>query len=405
MALAEQTFRFCMPSTSLLGVGSSKAAGVELKALGASNTLIVTDKVLVKLGVADNMKALLEAAGVHAVIFDGVVPDPTEAAVAEGVKAYQLNKCDALLSLGGGSAHDSAKAIGVVATHGGRISDYAGPNHCKKALPPFVAVNTTAGTGSEVTCIAVISSPDHVKYGVVDLRLIPAVAINDPLLMAGMPPGITAATGMDALTHAVEAYVSTAHNTASDCFALGAIELVARYLRRAVADGQDIEARDKMSYAEFLAGMAFSIASLGLVHAMAHPPGGKLNLPHGVCNAICLPIVCEFNMTANPERYAAVARALGEDVTGLTPLEAAGKGVAAMRQLSKDIGIPSGLAELGVKESDLPVLAEMSMTDPCMPTNPRVASKKDVIELFKLALGEPLAAAAQKQQPPTGGAR
>jgi alcohol dehydrogenase len=396
MALAEQTFGFFMPSISLLGVGSSKAAGMHLKGLGASNTLIVTDKVLVKLGVVENIKALLEAAGVNAIIFDGVEPNPTEATVAQGVKVYLQNKCDALLSLGGGSAHDSCKAIGVVVSHGGKISDYAGPNKCKKALPPFVAINTTAGSGSEVTCIAVITSQDRVKYGVVDWRLMPIVAINDPVLMASMPSGMTAATGMDALTHAVEAYVSVAHNPVSDCCALGAVELVAKYLRPAVANGQNIEARDKMSYAEFLAGMAFNSASLGLVHAMAHQPGGKLNLPHGVCNAICLPIVCEFNMIAIPERYAEVARALGEDVTGLTTMEAAGKGVAAMRQLSKDIGIPSGLAQLGAKESDVPVLAELAMKDPCIFTNPRAASAKDVVELFKLALGEPLAAAAGK---------
>jgi alcohol dehydrogenase len=394
VALAEQTFTFLMPPISLLGVGSSKAAGLQLKSLGATNTLIVTDKVLVKLGVAGTIAAALEEAGVHAVIFDGVEPNPTEGVVAEGVKAYQENKCDSLLSLGGGSAHDSCKGIGVVVTHGGKISDYFGMNTCKKPLPPFVAVNTTAGTGSEVTCVAVVTSVERVKCFVFDWHIMPAVAINDPVLMMGMPAGMTAATGMDALTHAIEAYVSVIHNPVSDQVALGAIELVAKYLRPAVANGQNLEARDKMAYAEFMAGMACNSALLGLVHAMAHQPGGKLNLPHGVCNAICLPIVCEFNMAACPERYADVARAMGENVVGLTPMEAAAKGVAAIRQLSKDVGIPAGLAQLGAKESDVPVLTEMAMKDVCRLTNPRAVSVKDVTELFKLALGTPLAAAA-----------
>lgn len=376
-----------MPRVSLLGLGSSKAAGVQLKGLGATKVLIVTDKVLSKLGVADKIKTQLEATGVQAVIFDGVEPNPTDGNVEEGVKAYQANKCNGLVSLGGGSSHDCCKGIGVVVSHGGKVGDYAlFKTPITKDLPPFVAINTTAGTGAEMTAAAVIVS-DRVKWFLGDSRIMAHVAINDPALHAGMPRSVTAATGMDALTHAVEAYVSLSHNPMADALALGAIVLVTKYLRPAVANGQNMEARDKMCYAEFMAGAAFNSAHLGLVHGMAHQPGARFGLPHGICNAICLPIVCEYNLIACPERFANVAKAMGEDITGLTPMEAGAKAVAAIRKLSKDVGIPSGFAELGAKESDIPILTETAMKDVDIYSNPRTVNAKDVAELFKLALG------------------
>ena len=387
MALADQVYGFYIPNVSLMGVGSSKEAGPQAKALGATKALIVTDKVLNQLGVAARIKGQLEEAGVKAVVFDGAEPNPTDTNVRDGLKAYEQNRCDAIVSLGGGSAHDCAKGIGMVATNGGDIRAYEGINKTTKPMPPFVAINTTAGTASEMTRFCIITNTTtHVKMAIVDWRCTPNVAINDPVLMVGKPPALTAATGMDALTHAVEAYVSIAATPITDACAIKAIELIAEYLRPAVANGANLEARDRMAYAEFLAGMAFNNASLGYVHAMAHQLGGFYNLPHGVCNAILLPAVCEFNLIAAAKRLGDVAVALGERIDALAPVDAAAKGIAAIRKLSGSIGIPAGLKELGVKEGDLPTMAENAKKDACQLTNPRTATLQQVVDIFKAAM-------------------
>ncbi len=387
MALADQVFGFFIPNVSLMGVGSSKEAGPQAKSLGATKALIVTDKVLNQLGVAAKIKGQLEEAGVKAVIFDGAEPNPTDTNVHDGLKVFQESKCDAIVSLGGGSAHDCAKGIGMVATNGGNIRNYEGINKTTKPMPPFVAINTTAGTASEMTRFCIITNTTtHVKMAIVDWRCTPNVAINDPVLMVGKPPALTAATGMDALTHAIEAYVSIAATPITDACAIKAIELIAEYLRPAVANGENLDARDKMAYAEFLAGMAFNNASLGYVHAMAHQLGGFYNLPHGVCNAILLPAVCEFNLIAVADRLGKVAVALGENIDALAPVDAAAKGIAAIRKLSKAIGIPAGLKELGVKETDLATMAENAKKDACQLTNPRKATLQQVVEIFKAAM-------------------
>ena len=387
MALADQTFGFFIPTVSLMGVGSSKEAGAQAKALGATKLLIVTDAGLSKMGVADKIKAQLVEAGLQAVIFDGAEPNPTDKNVHAGVKVYQDNKCDGIVSLGGGSSHDCAKGVGLVIANGGNIRDFEGVNKSTKPMPPFLAINTTAGTASEMTRFCIITNTDtHVKMAIVDWRVTPNIAINDPVLMVGKPPALTAATGMDALTHAVEAYVSTIATPITDACAIKAIELIAEFLSPAVANGENLEARDRMAYAEYLAGMAFNNASLGYVHSMAHQLGGFYNLPHGVCNAILLPAVSEFNAIACPKRFADIAVAMGEDITGLAPLDAANKGIAAIRKLSKSIGIPSGLKELNVKEEDLKVMAENAKKDACQLTNPRKATLEQVIGIFKAAM-------------------
>lgn len=388
MALADQTFGFFIPTVSLMGVGCAKEAGPQAKALGATNMLIVTDAGLAKLGVADQIKKQIEEAGLKAVIFDGAEPNPTDKNVAAGVEVYKKNKCDGIVTLGGGSSHDCGKGVGMVIGNGGTIRDYEGVNKTSKPMPPFLAINTTAGTASEMTRFCIITNTDtHVKMALVDWRCTPNVAINDPLLMVGMPAFLTAATGMDALTHAVEAYVSTIATPITDACALQAMKLISQYLSPAVANGENVEARDRMAYAEYLAGMAFNNASLGYVHAMAHQLGGFYNLPHGVCNAILLPQVCEFNLIACPQRFADIAVALGENIAGLSVTEAANKGIAAIRTLSKSVGIPSGLAELGVKEADLKVMAGNAQKDACMFTNPRKANLEQVIGMFKASLG------------------
>src|SRR6201998_2537184 len=324
MAMAEEVFGFYIPTVSLMGVGCAKETGAQAKALGATNMLIVTDAGLNKLGVAAQIKAMIEGAGLRATIYDGAEPNPTDKNVHDGVKAYEQNGCDGIVSLGGGSSHDCGKGIGLVVAGGGHIRDYEGVNKSSKPMPPFLAINTTAGTASEVTRFCIITNTDtHVKMAIVDWRVTPHVAINDPVLMAGMPPSLTAATGMDALTHAVEAYVSIIATPVTDACAIKAIELIRDFLPSAVANGKNMEARDRMAYAEYLAGMAFNNASLGYVHAMAHQLGGFYNLPHGVCNAILLPEVCEFNKIACPERFADIAVALGESVEGLSAINAA----------------------------------------------------------------------------------
>jgi alcohol dehydrogenase len=324
---------------------------------------------------------------VQVVIFDGAEPNPTDKNVHDGLKIYQTEKCDSIISLGGGSSHDCAKGIGMVATNGGHVRDLEGVNKTTKPMPPFVAINTTAGTASEMTRFCIITNTDtKVKMAIVDWRCTPNIAINDPLLMVGMPAALTAATGMDALTHAVEAYVSTIATPITDACAIKAIELIADWLRPAVANGKNLEARDKMAYAEYLAGMAFNNASLGYVHAMAHQLGGFYNLPHGVCNAILLPAVCEFNMISNPKRFADIAVAMGECIEGLSDVDAAARGIAAIRKLSADIGIPAGLKALNVQETDLRIMAENAMKDACMLTNPRIATLECVVGIYKAAM-------------------
>ena len=385
--ISDQTNGFYIPCVSLFGPGCSKEVGERAHNLGAKKVLIVTDEGLFKFGVADTIASYLKAANVDYHIFPGAEPNPTDINVLKGVQAYNDNQCDFIISLGGGSSHDCAKGIGLVTAGGGNIRDYEGIDKSTVPMTPLIAINTTAGTASEMTRFCIITNTDtHVKMAIVDWRCTPLMAIDDPKLMVAKPAGLTAATGMDALTHAVEAYVSTAANPITDACAEKAITMISQWLSPAVANGENIEARDAMSYAQYLAGMAFNNASLGYVHAMAHQLGGFYNLPHGVCNAILLPHVCEFNLIACPDRYAKIAEFMGVDIQHLTVNEAAYAAIDAIRELSKAVGIPSGLTELNVKESDLTIMAENAQNDACMLTNPRKANHAQVVEIFKAAM-------------------
>ena len=385
--ISDQTNGFYIPCVSLFGPGCSKEVGERAHNLGAKKVLIVTDEGLFKFGVADTIASYLKAANVDYHIFPGAEPNPTDINVLKGVQAYNDNQCDFIISLGGGSSHDCAKGIGLVTAGGGNIRDYEGIDKSTVPMTPLIAINTTAGTASEMTRFCIITNTDtHVKMAIVDWRCTPLMAIDDPKLMVAKPAGLTAATGMDALTHAVEAYVSTAANPITDACAEKAITMISQWLSPAVANGENIEARDAMSYAQYLAGMAFNNASLGYVHAMAHQLGGFYNLPHGVCNAILLPHVCEFNLIACPARYAKIAELMGVDIQHLTVNEAAYAAIDAIRELSKAVGIPSGLTELNVKESDLTIMAENAQNDACMLTNPRKANHAQVVEIFKAAM-------------------
>ena len=380
-------FSFFMPPVNHMGEGCLEGALNDIVSLGLTKALVVTDKVLNDIGLVAEVTELLGSKGIVSVIYDGTQPNPTCGNVKHGLELLVENECDFVISLGGGSPHDCAKGIALVATNGGEIKDYEGVNVSAKPQMPLVAINTTAGTASEITRFCIITDEArHVKMAIVDKNTTPVMSVNDPVLMKGMPASLTAATGMDALTHAVEAYVSTIATPVTDCNGLKAIELIGRFLRRAVGNGEDMEAREQMAYAQLLAGMAFNNASLGYVHAMAHQLGGFYDLPHGVCNAVLLPHVQAYNARVRPERLADVAVALGENVEGLTDVEAAEKALASIKRLSADIGIPAGLEQLGVKEEDFEVLATNALNDACGLTNPKQANMEEIIAIYRAAM-------------------
>ena len=393
MAVREQVYGFFIPSVTLIGLGAHKEVPAKIKALGGNKPLVVADKGITAAGITEQITSLLKAEGMDCVVYDDTIPNPTDNNVHDGVEVFKKNNCDSVITLGGGSSHDCGKGIGLVVSNGGKIHDFEGIDKSDKPFLPYVAVNTTAGTASEMTRFCIITDTSRkVKMAIVDWRVTPGVAVDDPLLMMGMPPALTAATGMDALTHAVEAYVSQAATPMTDACAEKAISLIFQHLRPAVANGQDVDAREGMCYAQYLAGMAFNNASLGHVHAMAHQLGGFYDLPHGECNAILLPHVEQFNLIAKMDRFIKMAELMGESIEGLGRREAAEKALEGIRKLSKDVGIPAGLVELGkrygkdVKKEDIKTMTANAQKDACGFTNPRCPTDKDVEAIFEAAL-------------------
>ena len=377
---------YFLPTRNVFGEGAVQEAGDLVKSLGAKKCLIVTDRYLGQIGMADRVQGILKKAGIEACIFAGAEPNPTDKNVEAGARFYQENECKSIISLGGGSSHDCAKGIGLVAANGGQIADFEGVDKSSKPMIPLMAINTTAGTASEITRFCIITDTSRkVKMAIVDWRVTPQIAINDPELMKGMPPSLTASTGMDALTHAIEAYVSTDANPLTDAAAIMAIKMIAHYLPKAVANGNYMKARDKMAYAQYLAGIAFNNASLGYVHAMAHQLGGFYNLPHGVCNAILLPYVESYNLIGNMNRFRDVAQAMGVQVEGISVTCAAEKAIEAIKKLSRQLEIPTDLKQLGVREEDFGIMADNAKKDVCQLTNPRTATREQVIEIYRQA--------------------
>ncbi|MBW8354627.1 MAG: L-threonine dehydrogenase [Pseudomonas sp.] len=377
---------FFIPAVNIMGINCLDEAMSAIRNYGFRKALIVTDVGLAKAGVAGMIAEKLAMQDIDSVIFDGAKPNPSIANVEQGLAQLQQSQCDFVVSLGGGSPHDCAKGIALCATNGGHIGDYEGVDQSSKPQLPLIAINTTAGTASEMTRFCIITDESrHVKMAIVDRNVTPLLSVNDPALMVAMPKGLTAATGMDALTHAVEAYVSTAANPITDACALKAISMISANLRQAVHDGSDLLARENMAYAQFLAGMAFNNASLGFVHAMAHQLGGFYDLPHGVCNAVLLPHVQSFNASVCAERLTDVAHALGADIRGFSPEEGAQAAIAAIRALARDVEIPAGLRELGAKLQDIPLLAANALKDACGLTNPRPAEQRQIEEIFRSA--------------------
>ena len=379
------TSQFFMPSNNILGQGALAEGLTQIAQLGFKKALLVTDAPLVQMGMAQQVADRLAEKGIEYVIFDGVKPNPTVGNVNAGLEQLNKAQADFIISLGGGSVHDCAKGIALVASNGGKIEDYEGLNQSKKPQMTLIAINTTAGTASEMTRFTIITDESrHVKMAIVDSNVTPFLSINDSELMEGMPAGLTAATGMDALTHAVEAYVSTIASPITDACALKAIALVARYLPTAVREPNNKEAREQMAYAQFLAGMAFNNASLGYVHAMAHQLGGFYDLPHGVCNALLLPHVEAFNMSVASERLNEVGQVLGANNSDLQGLDV----IAAIKKLADIVGIPKSLEELGVKREDFDTLADNALKDVCGLTNPVQASHAEIVGIFESAFGK-----------------
>ncbi|WP_461534780.1 iron-containing alcohol dehydrogenase [Spongorhabdus nitratireducens] len=377
-------YRFYMPALNHMGAGCLDEAISDIRTLGLKKALVVTDKVLVDIGLVASVTEKLGTAGITCVVFDETKPNPTVKNVEDGLAQLQSADCDCVISLGGGSPHDCAKGIALVASNGGKIGDYEGVDQSENPQLTLVCINTTAGTASEITRFCIITDEQrHIKMAIVDKNTTPAMSVNDPSLMQGMPRQLTAATGMDALTHAVEAYVSTASTPVTDACALQAVELISTWLRKAVYDGDNMEARDQMAYGQLLAGMAFNSASLGYVHAMAHQLGGFYDLPHGVCNAILLPHVEAYNSKVCPDKLARVAAAMGVDISGLTPREGAERALEEIQGLSWDVGVPEGLEVIGVKKEDFGTLADNALKDACGLTNPIQATKEEIIEIFE----------------------
>lgn len=386
--LMNRQFDFLMPSVNFFGPGVIAKIGDRAKMLNMHKPLIVTTEGLSKIdnGPVKQTIASLEKAGVDYAVFTGAEPNPKIRNVQAGKKMYQDENCDSIITVGGGSAHDCGKGIGIVLTNGDDISKLAGIETLKNPLPPLMAVNTTAGTGSELTRHAVITNEKtHLKFVVVSWRNIPLVSFNDPMLMLDIPKNITAATGCDAFVQAIEPYVSVDHNLITDSQCKEAIQLIQTALPEVVANGHNIEARTKMVEAEMLAGMAFNNANLGYVHAMAHQLGGQYDAPHGVCCALLLTTVEEYNLIACPERFAELAKVMGFDTTGLTLYEAAQKSIDGMREMCRLVGIPSSIKEIGAKPEDFEMMAKNALKDGNAFSNPRKGTVEDIVKLYQKA--------------------
>ncbi|WP_070965907.1 iron-containing alcohol dehydrogenase [Vibrio sonorensis] len=381
------TFSLNLPKLTLSGVGAVAESIAVLERKSVNKPMIVTDKNLLDLGVLDSLFAELDKKGFDYSIFDKVTPNPTASLVREGVKFYDRSSCDSFIAVGGGSPIDCAKAIRIMVSNDGDICDYAGVGLVENDGEFFVAINTTAGTAAEMTSNSVITDEEkQIKMVLVDPKQIPDVSVNDPSLMVGLPASVTAATGMDALTHAIESIVTPGAHRLTLPTALEAVRLISEWLPVAVKDGQNIEARAALADAQFLAGMSFNSAGLGAVHALAHQPGATHNLPHGVCNAILLPIVCEFNAEAFPEAFRRVAEAMGGDTSNLSDEQAADLAVSLIRKLSEEVQIPTGFKALGIEKQDISGWIQKALDDVCMGGNPRPMDGNQVEELYMASL-------------------
>lgn len=381
--------RFILNEVSYFGPGAREVLPQEIARLGFKKAFVATDKDLIKFGVADKVLKVLEGASIPYEVFSDIKPNPTVANVKAGVAAFAASGADFILAIGGGSSMDTAKAVGII-TNNPEFSDVVsleGVADTKKKSVPIIALPTTAGTAAEVTINYVITDEVNEKKMVcVDPNDIPVMAIVDAELMYTLPKSLTAATGLDALTHAIEGLITKGAWEMSDMFELKAIEMIARHLETAVNEPQNAEARNGMAVAQYIAGMAFSNVGLGVVHGMAHPLGAIFDVPHGVANALLLPTVMEFNMPAALDKYVQIAKAMDVYSAGMSREEAAQAAVDAVKALSVRVGIPQHLTDLGIQASDLDRLATAAAADVCTPGNPREVNKEIILDLYKKVL-------------------
>lgn len=381
--------RFILNEVSYFGPGARKELPEVVKRLNGKKALIVTDKGLIQFGVAEKVTKVLDEASIPYEIFSEVKPNPTVSNVKTGIEAYKKANADFIIAIGGGSAIDTAKGIGIVINNP-EFADIVSLEGCaptKHKSVPIIALPTTAGTAAETTINYVIIDEEKKKKMVcVDPNDIPAVAIIDAELMYSLPKSLTAATGMDALTHAIEGYITKGAWEMSDMFEIEAIRMIKKYLPTAVSDPQNPVGRNGMAIAQYIAGMAFSNVGLGLVHGMAHPMGSLFDIPHGVANALLLPTVMEFNMPYCLDKFPKIAEAMGVDISGMTKEDASKAACEAVKSLSIEVGIPQHLSDLGITESDIPALAEQALNDVCTPGNPRPVTIDDIITLYKKVL-------------------
>lgn len=381
--------RFVLNEVSYFGPGSRQVLPDEIKRLGLNKALVVTDKDLIKFGVADKVLSVLKTASIPFEIFSEIKQNPTVKNVKDGVAAYADSGADFILAIGGGSSIDTAKAIGII-TNNPEFSDVVsleGVASTKKKSVPIIALPTTAGTAAEVTINYVITDEVNQKKMVcVDPNDIPILAIVDAELMYTLPKSLTAATGLDALTHAIEGLITKGAWEMSDMFEIKAIEMINRYLETATFEPENAEARNGMAVAQYIAGMAFSNVGLGLVHGMAHPLGAIFDIPHGVANALLLPTIMEFNASAALDKYVTIAKAMEVYNADKTKEENAQAAISAVRDLAIKLDIPQHLSAFGIKEQDIEKLAESAINDVCTPGNPREVTKEIIIELYKKVL-------------------
>lgn len=379
--------KFLAPET-VFGVGAGRLAGRYARNLGALKVLLVTDPGVAIQPWFPDIIASLDEAGVEHVLFSDVRANPRDSEVMHGAEIYQAEGCDAVVAVGGGSPMDCAKGISIVSANKRHILEFEGVDNVPDPGPPLICVPTTAGSSADVSQFAIISDTTRmVKIAIVSKAVVPDAALIDPALTVTMDRELTADTGVDALTHAIEAYVSNAHGPITDLLALEAVRRIARHLPAAINNPNDLNARGGMMLASMYAGLAFSNAILGAVHAMAHSLGGLLDLPHGQCNAILLDHVIDYNFASEPERYTDIGVALGASIPPSANLEEKrGLVLAQVRALKTAVGATATLASLGVKQADLDRLAEFAMKDPCMVTNPKAPTALDIRAVFEHAL-------------------
>lgn len=371
----------------VFGLDARRLVGQHARKLGARRVLLVSDPGVAAAGWTEEAAELLEAEGLSVHRFLDVSPNPRDFEVMAGAEHYRESGSDFIVAVGGGSAMDCAKGIGIVATNGGFILDYEGVDQVPIPMPPLICVPTTGGTSADVSQFAIINNTrERVKIAVISKAMVPDVALIDPRTLVTMSPYLTACTGMDALVHAIEAFVSNAHGPITDLHALEAIRLVAAHLKASVEHPEDLDLRARIMLASLQAGLAFSNASLGCVHAMAHSLGGYKDLPHGECNALLLPHVMDYNFPVAPERFRRIGEALGLDFRGMTERQGRARLVQGVMDLRQDCGIPGGLGSRGVHADDLGRLASKAIEDPCNATNPRPPSMEDLESIYSEAL-------------------